>query len=128
MNEVKATAMPLRAQVLASSAGTGKVNADQGSALPTQSTKPAEVVEPKQDLVVDSASKVKEAIAHINDYVQSVQRDLQFSVDEELGSTVVKVVDRQSGDLIRQIPNDVVLELAKSLKQNGDINLLQARG
>lgn len=128
MNEVKATALPVRAQVLTSSAGSGKVTAEQGNAVSALSAKAAEPTEVKPDPGVESVSKVKEAVAHINDYVQSVQRDLQFSVDDDLGSTVVKVVDRQSGDLIRQIPNDVVLELAKSLKQNGDINLLQARG
>jgi flagellar protein FlaG len=71
---------------------------------------------------------VKAAVAQINDYVQSVQRDLQFSFDDELGATVVRVIDRRSGELIRQIPNDVALDLARNLKEKMDIQILEASG
>ena len=74
------------------------------------------------------AKAVSAAVAQINDYVQHVQRDLLFSVDDELGSTVVKVVDRSSGEVIRQIPNDVTLELARNLKDTQSIQLLEAMG
>lgn len=71
---------------------------------------------------------VTSAVSALNDYIQSVQRDLHFSIDEELGETVVRVVDRHSGEMIRQIPNETVLEIAKRLKTAGDINLLTAQG
>ena len=64
----------------------------------------------------------------VNDYVQSVQRDLQFSVDKESERTVIKVIDSDSGDIIRQIPEDIFLELARRLKQDGEVNLLNALG
>jgi flagellar protein FlaG len=64
----------------------------------------------------------------VNDYVQSVQRDLQFSVDKESDRTIIKVVDSDSGDIIRQIPEDIFLELARRLKQDGEVNLLNAFG
>jgi len=67
-------------------------------------------------------------VKKLNDYVQTVQRDLQFSVDEDLERTVIKVIDSASGDLVRQIPEDIFLELARSLKQEGRVNLLDTLG
>lgn len=122
MNEVKATSVAPQVTTNASSKGTVSTQAPEAVDL---SAVVKASVEQTKEL---SAESVKEAVADINDFVQSVQRDLQFSVDEELGSTVVKVLDRQSGDLIRQIPNDVVLDLARNLKENGDIHLLSAQG
>jgi len=60
--------------------------------------------------------------------VQTVQRDLQFKVDEELDRTVIRVVDSDTGELIRQIPDDIFLELARRLKDDGEVNLLNALG
>ena len=71
-----------------------------------------------------SAQVLEIALAKANDYVRSMQRDLQFSVDKDLDQTVIKVLDGDSGELIRQIPEDIFLELARRLENNGQFNLL----
>ncbi|MCG5536379.1 flagellar protein FlaG [Ectothiorhodospira mobilis] len=53
-----------------------------------------------------------DAVQRINDFVQVVQRDLQFTVDEDTGRTVVKVFDARSEELIRQLPPEEILEVA----------------
>ena len=58
------------------------------------------------------------ALSVLNDYAQSTQRDLEFLVDAELGRAVVQVVDRASGEVIRQIPDSVALNLARNLQAN----------
>lgn len=45
--------------------------------------------------------------------VQIVQRDLNFKIDDSTGQIVVKVIDGQSGKLVRQIPSEELLELAE---------------
>lgn len=60
---------------------------------------------------------VQDAVTQMNEYIQSTQRDLRFSIDEDLGETIVKVVDRQTDEVIRQIPNEVFLKLARSLQE-----------
>lgn len=65
-------------------------------------------------------------VASVNDYVQSIERDLHFTVDAELDKTVIKVIDSDSGDVIRQIPEDVFLELARNLKNDGELHLVNA--
>lgn len=68
-----------------------------------------------------------DAVAQLNDYVQSVQRELQFSIDGDTGRSIVRVVDRKSQELIRQIPSDVALKLARQLEELQDPELFDAR-
>ena len=50
-------------------------------------------------------------MTQLQDHVQSVHRELRFKVDENTGQTVVRVVDQETGRLIRQVPNQNVLDL-----------------
>lgn len=86
-----------------------------------------EVSELKRDR--EAASKaLEEAVDTANEFVQTVQRDLHFSIDNETERTVVKVVESSSGDIIRQIPNETFLELARKMKESGEVNLVNATG
>ncbi|TRX74454.1 flagellar protein FlaG [Pseudomonas mangiferae] len=62
-----------------------------------------------------SQEEVKGAVADIQSFVQNVNRYLAFNVDESSGDIVVKVMDADSGQLIRQIPSEEVLRLAERL-------------
>lgn len=63
-----------------------------------------------------SAEEVREAAGKINKVLQSlVSSNLQFSVDQDSGQTIVRVVDTETKDVIRQIPNEEALAIAKSL-------------
>ena len=67
------------------------------------------------------------AITKLNDFVQNEQRDLEFAVNEEAGIAVVKVVSRQTGELIREIPGDEVVDLARKLNDQEPIRLFSAQ-
>jgi flagellar protein FlaG len=64
-----------------------------------------------------SREEVEAAVATIQDFVQSVRRDLNFSLEEGSGRVVVKVTDSGSGDVIRQIPSEEALQLAENLSE-----------
>lgn len=66
-----------------------------------------------------SRADVDRATRRMNDYVQTVNRNLQFSVDDDSGQTVIKVVDSETHELIRQIPPDEMLALARHLVDDG---------
>lgn len=68
------------------------------------------------------------AVSQVNDFFQSVQRSLHFSVDDETDQTVVRVVDTRSGEVIRQIPEDVFLDLAKQLEDGGTLQFISTHG
>lgn len=71
--------------------------------------------------------ELNNAVKNFSGFVQNITRELNFSVDEELGRTVVTVVDESSGSVIRQIPSEDMLELAKNiseLKERSGIGIL----
>jgi len=73
----------------------------------------------------ESREEINKAVSEINLHVQSLNRDLQFSVDEELGGlgrTVVKVLDSETKEVIRQIPSEEVLKIARQLKDMIETN------
>ena len=51
--------------------------------------------------------------------MQNISRDLQFTINEDIGRVVVTVVDRTTGDVIRQIPQEEVVRLAERLAEQG---------
>ena len=71
--------------------------------------------------VQQSEQQLNNAIERLKDHVQNLQRDLQFSVHEETGRTIVTVVDSTSGKTVRQIPSEEVLALANHFV--GDSNV-----
>ncbi|WP_405420577.1 flagellar protein FlaG [Marinobacter flavimaris] len=71
--------------------------------------------------------QLDDAVSQLNDFVQNVQRDLQFEVDNELGQTVVRVVDQQTREVIRQIPDEVALRLAENLQQDEPLTLFNIK-
>lgn len=64
--------------------------------------------------------QVDQAVSQINDYVQNVQRSLQFSVDETSGRNVVRVIDKTTEEVIRQIPIEEVLVIARTIAEQLD--------
>jgi len=62
-----------------------------------------------------NASELDQAIENVAGYVQNIARDINFSVDANTHRLVVTVTDQVSGEIIRQIPNEEMLELSKSL-------------
>lgn len=71
--------------------------------------------------VVPEPQGLASAVEELNAYVQSNQRDLEFSIDDSSGQTVVKVVDPQSGEVIRQIPSELALNLAQALRAGAEL-------
>lgn len=64
----------------------------------------------------DEKSSVQEATKRLQNFVAKVQGgDIQFNVDSDSGKTVVKVVDRGTQEVLRQIPSEEALEIARAL-------------
>lgn len=83
--------------------------AESGKVLPAMQQSEKDVEERRKEL--------QNAIRNVSGYVQNITRELNFSVDEELGKTIVRVIDENTGDVIRQIPSEDMLQLAKNLAE-----------
>lgn len=71
--------------------------------------------------------KVQAAVAQMNEYIQSTQRDLNFTFDPDSGETVVKVLDRVTQEVIRQIPSEIFLRLAQQMAIDDQVSLINAQ-
>ncbi|MQY51575.1 flagellar protein FlaG [Rhodocyclus gracilis] len=58
---------------------------------------------------------VKSAVEKVRNFVQASAADIQFSIDQDSHGTIVKVIDRGTGDVIRQIPSKEMVDIAKAL-------------
>jgi len=101
-----------------------------GRVLLNQSTTQAQNVSKAEQLQKRNEAQREElddAVSQLNDYVQNVQRDLQFEVDNESGQTIVRVVDQQTQEVVRQMPDEVALRLAEKLQQDEPLTLFNIK-
>jgi len=64
-----------------------------------------------------SSEQLKKAADNINRAMQQANQNLEFefSMDTDTKKTVVKVVDKQTGELVRQIPSEETVAIARSI-------------
>jgi len=86
----------------------GKTAPAAGVASPAEAKKPADDAELKE---------VKQAVSDINKAMQFMSRQLEFSVDTDSDRTIVKVIDQQTREVIRQMPTKEALEIGKALEK-----------
>ncbi len=68
----------------------------------------------KKETTLDA---VKSAAATGNSIFQASNRSLEFQVDDSTQKVVVKIIDSKTGDLVRQIPSEDMLEFVKRMKE-----------
>lgn len=98
-------------------------SASQGTAAARKAEAAPDTAPPVQDTqalaqngaVQPSSEQLTQAVKQIQDVIKQNANGLQFSIDEDVGVPVVKVIDTESKKVIRQIPSQEVLEIAKAL-------------
>jgi flagellar protein FlaG len=95
------------AEVVSGLAATQRINSlSQPNSLSQQLEATEEQIAAIQDRVVE-----------LNSYMQNLNRSLQFSIDQQSGDTIIKVIDSETDELIRQIPAEELLVLRSSLEE-----------
>ena len=79
---------------------------------------------------VDASSQptrevVAKAAAEIQQFVQSMGRNLSFSVDESSGYHVVRVVNPNTGELVRQLPSEELLKISRDFQRLSNVLVSQ---
>ena len=80
-----------------------------------QAAPPEAVKAVQQSAAVPDPAQVADAVKSINKTMQALSQNLEFSVDTDSNRTIVKVVDQQTNEVIRQMPTAEALEIAKAL-------------
>lgn len=74
---------------------------------------------PKAEIQYDSEKahkNLEEAIQKLNDMLKDSGRTLSFSMDVKLGRPIVFVKNMANGEVIRQIPSEVVVRIAHGIE------------
>ncbi len=58
--------------------------------------------------------KTEQALEKLNEIMRDRERDLEFSIDEVTGRTILKVIHAESGEVIRQIPPEELLNITRT--------------
>jgi len=74
------------------------------------------------DTDVKPQAKIDNHIEELQQFNQNIDRSLQFKVDDELGVTIVRVIDKETEELIRQFPPEELLNLSRRLKELNEEN------
>ncbi len=78
------------------------------------------MAEQMQRSVATDGQTLDQAVERLNQFAQTVQRKLEFSVDEQSGKAVIKVIDKESGEMVRSIPSEEILEMQQRLRETSE--------
>ena len=95
-------------------APTPKVEAAEASSKVKVDIQPRKEIQVDTEAVI-SALELEEKIAQLNQSLVSRNQAVAFSTDTSTGKDVVRVTNRHTGELIRQLPNADVLHLVKNM-------------
>lgn len=66
---------------------------------------------------VGNRERIERMVEAMDNYVKSIQRDLEIQVNQDTGDIVIKVLSRESGKIIREIPPENLLKLASKMEE-----------
>ncbi len=84
----------------------------QATLLPIQADLPEKV--PPEEIDREPPRLSEETLEKLNEVLRERARELEFSVDDSSGRTIVRVIHSESGEVIRQLPPEVVLRFAEA--------------
>lgn len=94
-------------------AASASVAPDAGAKKSQTSERPAEALRADET----NPGELSAAVQQINDFVQVIKRNLQFSVDDSSGRIIITVTDSETDEVIREIPPEDLLSVARNLEE-----------
>lgn len=84
--------------------------------------RPADSKAPSQEKRAEGVSKesLEAAVTDVQDYFQQLPTDIKFVVDKATGTYYFKIIDPQTQEVIRQVPSEEVLAMARKLRELSD--------
>ena len=93
---------------------TSKVVNSQHEAAPGLQTPLVAAAQPQEKKVQED--NLRKAVDQLNEQMSDSGRNLNFSIDKSVDRVVIKVRNSDTGEVIRQIPDEALLRVAHNLK------------
>jgi len=91
------------------------------NAIKEVATENARVAEAKQDksvaLLTSVTQELEEAITVLNESLAKTPTRAVISKDEVLNRFIVKIADKRSGEIVREVPPEALLKFARQLQE-----------
>lgn len=71
----------------------------------------------QQSATTPTRERLADTVKYLNQFLRHFDTALQFDVDDQYGEMVVRIVDRETKDVIRQIPSEETLAFARFFKE-----------
>ena len=71
--------------------------------------------------VAADKADISAAVADVSAKIEMASTSLSISVDDTLGSTIIQVTDSDTDEVIRQIPPEQIVNLARFLRENSGV-------
>ena len=78
----------------------------------------AQVTQPSRDVIAKAAQQIQS-------FVQSMGRNLNFSVDQSTGYHIVRVVNPDTNEVVRQLPSEEMLKIAQTMSHLNNVLVSQ---
>ena len=106
--------------LLVNQSGTATKSSSNGSPARNETV----VVEEQQAVAIAQTQEtelpretLESVVSHLRDYVQQLQRNMDFQVDDVTGRVVITVTDSYTQEVIRRIPSEEALAISRHLAE-----------
>ena len=124
MESVKSASIVLQGKLATSEMNTARTAPDAGHAVERASSVQShfndfrQVVEKSTGKLADNRKQLEEAVQELKRTSDTAGRSLGFRIDPAVsGAAIVTVSNLETGQVIRQIPDEVVVRVAHSIEQ-----------
>ena len=99
----------------------GAINSQRANEMVLRSGKPdmrqTNAVSTRSGTINFDQTKIEAIAQAVDDQLKTSRHDLKIRVDKKTGKAIVKVVSKEDGKTIRQIPSDDLLRLASKMEE-----------
>lgn len=118
LSAITSNSTPLAAERSAQPAEpTVRVTSAEGSQANGSSTSQSQTKIPGEVQFGDQKSALEQALEQVNNNLQAWSTGMRFDVDEDAQRVVISIVDGSTGEVLRTVPSDAVLRVAKMIVQ-----------
>ena len=111
MSDISNMSSPVQSQAMKAASGDIRPKV-----IDVQTIKDPEIPEMPVITLNDAIARIKEAIEVLNETLATKDRSIRFQLDETIDRAIITVVDKKTGDIVRQLPSEEMLRVAHNIE------------
>lgn len=106
---------PVNSNAVGTTASSAQISAAKSEPISVQeSLRESEVESEKPQLSIE---ETKDVVESLNNAMSLLQRGVAFQVDENTERTIVKIIDRETSETIKQFPSEDLVKLIERMQE-----------